>query len=815
MVNLDLGLDLQNSARFANSVPGMLLGAIAAGAVIVTSLSQGQALEGQLTANGTLAGVATQTNVMVATISAAAGLTGDIAGSASTDAMFSGLAVQAGGWEMDGTVVGAVVGGTYNGLNDNAAPGMVLEVSSKSWTSLGVETTTTRNIYALAVQRQAFANNASLVETTVGSDFTTRWALSQMVFDTDTIVDVTFLAGLFTDDGAGGALDANLGGANPVTNSSTVTYELPQFVCLNPNLDWVETGTYAVKWAVAHAQARSGTPIAAVRIVATDGVTTIGAYVTTQTAEQWPGSGLYSCHYEADLDFTSLNAGLVTLHLEVYPWVGNKFDTAVDGYAIGTPFLAPAQVYNGNGGGYTKCFTYVSTSGNDGTGVVSTVAATAQATPYLTHAAAATGIRVFQNANDGHNDASGGIIRFETGTYAFATFSSVAVGDLPLIVEAANVANKATTIWQSTGNVFNGCPAKLLVRDLTINRTGNFYMLDTLSNLTSSQYHLVLDNIEISGSAGSLGVAQWDYAQYFNVTGAGALNITASASAATKQIHHLMVGCDGMANTASTRGLAYHAVACRNPGDFTGYSVINGLGQGNNVPLPEGALFQNNIWSDNGVSATALAISDSNMAAAGGFALVGNIIEKYNATGTPAALTLIISGGGNANNVTEANNTVVGGRSLIFYNDTGSGTRVSCYSKQSVHYEYNLKSDVHSSNGAYIGNWAVRSGVGGQRHFIDIGDNNGATAPAANGGAWIGEGLGDTKTAMPAGTVVTGNPDFVDDQSRYGGQAGGGNYAPGGLTDIPQIPAGETIASFDLHGTAIPTNGTARAGAVQ
>jgi len=131
-------------------------------------------------------------------------------------------------------------------------------------------------------------------------------------------------------------------------------------------------------------------------------------------------------------------------------------------------------------------------------------------------------------------------------------------------------------------------------------------------------------------------------------------------------------------------------------------------------------------------------------------------------------------------------------------------------SKHSVHTRINIKSDVESTNANLIGNWAPRHGVDGGYRFIDLGSNN-ATAPAP--ASWLGEGLGDTKSEMPVGDVVTGNPDFTNDLSGAG--AGNGDYGPGASTDIPQIPAGETMFAVDLFGTAIPTDGTARAGAVQ
>ena len=191
-----------------------------------------------------------------------------------------------------------------------------------------------------------------------------------------------------------------------------------------------------------------------------------------------------------------------------------------------------------------------------------------------------------------------------------------------------------------------------------------------------------------------------------------------------------------------------------------------------------------------------------------GVSLVGNVLEKYHTTGTPPALSLYADSITTAaTNTIEAMNTVVGERTNILYQDTGlTVINKLGITKYSIHHEWNSKSDVFGTNGNLVGNWTFRYKVGGGYNFIDLGDTAGNVSPGAS--TWLGEILG-------AGDVVTGNPDFTNDKSAAGAGGGNGDYSLGASTEVPQIPGTETMFGWDLYGTAIPTDGSAYAGAVQ
>jgi len=629
MVNLDLGLDLENTGNFANTAPGVLLGAITAGGILIAALSQSQALGGQVSANGAMAGVVTQTNALVVTISAAAGLSGDFASSAAPDAMFSGLTVQANGWELDGTVVGVRDGGTYSGLNDSAAPGLVLGVSSKSWTSLGVETTITRNIFALTVTRQPYANHALLEETEVGADVNTTWALSQRIYSTDTITKATLLAGFFTDNGAGGALDANLGGENPVTNSSTLAYYNPQAVWLSPNLERITSTSYKPRLFAMHWHARNGQPVRAVTFTATDeSLNSISQTVSTLTTGQFASSGKYANWYEPDLDLSALTDGeLVTIDATIYPWVGDSYTISVSGETYPNANLTVLKVLNDAGGTYGTVYASVDGVGA-GTPAVSTAAATADTTPYASIGLAAIAIQTYNNANNGRNNVDGGVVRLlaNTTVQGIATNFGDSLGGRTygkgeLLIEGLN---RATSIITDTGSSSGGryLNSPLRFKNLTMEKlAGNFIFLHS-GNLAERQ--LVLDQITFLNTGGGV-YGAWLYRigreYFFDCDGDdcgqgsewGGLDIQGVATS---------VGCEWpMA--------AYNCIAC---GDGARKTIA---GPATKLGVPKGQVFSFNFYTSNSAGNPAFKFNSVDVGPRG-LCFVGNVSEGYGGTTQPA-----------------------------------------------------------------------------------------------------------------------------------------------------------------------------------
>jgi hypothetical protein len=221
-----------------------------------------------------------------------------------------------------------------------------------------------------------------------------------------------------------------------------------------------------------------------------------------------------------------------------------------------------------------------------------------------------------------------------------------------------------------------------------------------------------------------------------------------------------------------------------------------------------------NYMPASGASSRAVNVDGAPNIGSRGMAVVGNVLEAYGTQSAPLMFILGDNTTSTAVNLIEAMNTIAGQRSNLAYNDAGTvAVAKDLVSKHSIHEAWNSKSDYFSTNGNLIGNWPLRHGVDGGYRLIIGGDSGADTTPDPT--AWLGEGLGDGKTEMPVGDVVGASADFINDQSNSGGDAGGGDYSLGGSTNAPTIPAGETMFAVDLFGTAIPTDGSAFAGAVQ
>ncbi len=225
-------------------------------------------------------------------------------------------------------------------------------------------------------------------------------------------------------------------------------------------------------------------------------------------------SGLTVPCFECDIPLDGLAAGVVcTLDAVIYPWVGAAFRLSVDAGAYPTINLTVLKFLNDRAGSYGEAFAYVNAgSGNNGTGVVSAMAATAAAAPYATVAAAAAAIKVFNTAQYGRADTSGGTIRLVAGTHVHASFASATSGAIPLVIEAADAAAKATTVYQDSGaTVSAGCPAKLKFKDLTLRKIGGTVtFLDNAATISTLDRMMVLQNVTVDQN-GTSAYAAWIY----------------------------------------------------------------------------------------------------------------------------------------------------------------------------------------------------------------------------------------------------------------------------------------------------------------
>lgn len=702
------------------------------------------------------------------------------------------ITIQADGWTAVATIPNAVVGGTYN-LGTDAEPTVSMTVTSKSWTDAGVETTLSRTVYGKAALRKPYPDQLVKDETVNGTGIDCKIVLNDFVYPSETISSVSIAAGFHTDNGSGGSGLPSAAQTPTPTNSSTFAYRKPIAMWLNHDLDWVKANTYTVQMAVAHKDFRNGLPVRAVKFIATDlHSNTTSVTVSSMVKRDFTVTGLSAPVFSGDLDFTGLTQGdLVTIDAIIYPWIGDAFQVSVDADTYPSPNLTVLKVLNDRTGAYGTAYAYVDGVGG-GTPACHTDPATAAGTPYATVALAAAGLQTYINSTFTRNNVSGGIIRLNEGTHAHSTYSARAVGEIPLIVEAADVANRLTTIYTGA-NLSNSIPDLLLLRNITLQQTAATQLFFTNSGTNTGNFLLVFDNIRFDRN----GYAK--YTSWIGAIGRGFYrncdgdDCGQGTQASTVCKPAIMVGCAA----GSLQTATYNAIGCK---DLFA-DVAGGVTNVNNT-VPNGVFYGFNKMAN--TASITIATQNGNR----GVAVVGNIIESYAAIST-GAITFYATGTTTCENFLDIANTICGNRSLQLYNDIGNYARGGI-SSLSIHDDFNIKGDVFATNGTYISNWSAIYRVGSKYRAALYGSSD-AETPGV--GSWLGEVAASGDVAGSNATPIVA--DYVDDNSYRGSQTGDGDYTPGASTALPQIPEGQTAYPYDLLGRVIPTDGTAYVGAVQ
>ena len=416
-------------------------------------------------------------------------------------------------------------------------------------------------------------------------------------------------------------------------------------------------------------------------------------------------------------------------------------------------------------------------------------------------AAAAAAISTFNAANFGRANASGGVIRLVAGTHVFSTFSSVAVADIPLVIEAADAGAQATTIFQDAGvTINNGCADRLHFRNLTLRRgaTGNLVFLDSAAGPGSGNM-MVFENVAFhDGGFGSY-YSGWIYRPGRTWMHECTSNIAGSPLGVLATSNKVVNMTGG---TLAPGGITYNAAGVYS---LSATSSDSNIGVGDRE-VAKGrfigfSFLARNDTANPVVQATAATGPE-------GFAMVGCVIEDIDGTTSPAVSLWADNNTAPVQNILVQGCTVTGQRVNFLYQDTGT---VRVDKSGSVRFcafdTINTKTDVFGTNGNLTGNWPAAFHVGWRANAFRAGSDSG-DVPGA--GEWIGElaALGEAIGTNAAPISFA----FADDRGGTG--TGGGNYTPGAGSAMPTIPAGMAPWSHDQLGRPIADDGSARVGAI-
>ena len=643
-----------------------------------------------------------------------------------------------------------------------------VSVSRQGFSAAGAATTIAEQLLTTKRVRQAYPNHALLTADAV--------ALSDYVYSTDTIAGVT--------------------------NNSAETSPRPIANWIMPHRLVVGNALEA-EVAAFHRNASGGKQVACVVFSASDGTTTVTATVSAAAVSARTGDRNAVLSYKATLDITALNAGLITVNAKVFPRIGGAAsvaDSAADGNAARG--FSPRYFLKNTA---ARTLAYVKTAangGNDGTGVVSTTAATAEAAPFLTVLAAINALHTALAATSGvdmgeiriGNDGGTPFVLGSTAATRTQKVAALTITRDPAVARAnARVSWGAASFRPRLGGALTAplTTGALLFRDIAVVRTGASAIVGEAAALLE----IIFDDCDLDNGAAS---ASWLSNSHDYFFGATVTNIGGNgAMGASVGEHRMMrgVSADFSASNWPVEGWWTIGCAFTRPGAF-----------GRGTRSFDGAAWAFNAFRSPNPASTLIPIGlDQDVT---GAAIVQNLIE-YTSAATGAVIGVSHDGatGSNSHVVIHANSCAgafQAGRWNVFYDD-GATRRTSKLMSVAgnIAVAVYTKSDVFSTAGANTGNWAFGHGVGCRDNFSQFQGNTavGQGQAQSQDYAGLGANYGTSQTARNdplftsyQGTTVAAGP-------VYTAGAGGGSYTLTGGSPARAMVA-DPVLAFGLSGVA-------------
>lgn len=739
------------------------------------------------------------------------------------------VAVGADGWWADITVEGLSTGGTYAlGLGTNnkpTAPKLALTVVSLGFDDTGTATTVTRTIYGTKEVRQPYPNAGLNQETAAGGNVTVRVALSDYVYAKDntgagnsgTAVTATLLSGLYTQ----AATPSNAASGVAVTNNSTAAYPKVVGNWAWPGQDKITAASFTLRAVAFHASGRAGRPVRCVKFTAADTHSnTATTTVTAPTVDATVGDAVPIVEYVASMSATTLTAlDTITCNFIAYPWIGDAaacLDTTA-GTAQPTPLYGPITLLNDKSDTYGKSYASVDpVSGNDTTGTVTS--ASVPTLPFLTMSAAYNALRTYNNTNYARNNCGGSVMYLRTGSHAWLG-GTPTIGTVPAtwltITRHPSDAKSGVIIASQSGGKSGGVKCKVVDVSITAqsatgvmaagNGTTAWLWIDqcTVNCPVTTQppfysymvQYFTRNNFVAHGEG---------FQPYGDINAASAIirgNTMATVNRTTYP--YVFIGNKRLQTTAlpASGGGEIQDVT-------TGVTV---------APAPANTVIAFNQLSVSLGTLSFIQMARSTKTHTHGMAIVQNLLEQIGNSGSPMMQIAADSSTGNpVNNVILWNNTVVGQRTNLGYNEVdpaaggGLATRWGWSMKNNIWDEPNTKSDTFAGSGfvadaTKVGNWSFLYGAGcsGNLHAETVVTTAGWTF------MWEMPGLscdqppataGSQPPTATAGRAVT-YPQFVNRQAYDGttAGAGSGDYRVATTSPAMGLPI-DWVLPYDIAG---------------
>lgn len=544
-----------------------------------------------------------------------------------------------------------------------------------------------------------------------------------------------------------------------------------------------------------HYYARSRRQVACMRARATDGTNTTAWVVVSGTnissyAEDANPIEVYAW----SIDITALNTGLITVQFEVMPWIGASASVLASADQSARREFSHRYFLKNVSRAASPPLAYVSSTGNNTTGVWSTNAATAAATPFLTVGGA------LQALDDGvrGTPATGGVadgcrIRIVNTVDAGTTTTSRPQNIAGVIVERAPGTARASAIVTHgadmrcrlgvgtlTAPLTEGC---IIFNDMSFNRTGAFTFLGEAATQLDVRVH------NVAWTSSSAATARSN--SHLSLYGVTFPNLVPSIGNTTGLDMRLVRGCTGDLNNA-------------------GRELFNEIGNiftrasSSTVKDPTKPMIRyNNLFRNPNAASTCVTFAGSvagqNL---GAIVDLQNFIECTHTTTSTASVAISAdSANGNITHAIIGYNGETGrgsiGRRNMAYDETVGTARNHKFIRMvgNIFSQLNVKGDEFLGDGSRLGHLALDHGVGCIGNWTQYAPASVTTEAQSYPGRNASIGTSTTVRNAPGFTNYQGTTDAG------GAGAGNGNYV---LT--PSAPARtacvvpDPILAFDLAG---------------
>ena len=676
--------------------------------------------------------------------------------------------VETNGWVLQGAVNGYSTNGLFSfgfGTNQSGTGKLSVTVVSPGFSDSGVSNAVTRTIYATKQLRQPWPYQTNYAAITNGSDLVLRMALSDYVFSNDVIQAIAVLPGVYSNS------TSVIGN---ITNGSTCGYSQVHAIA---NWSWpgwqrITNNTMTLKAVGFHRSGQLGRPLKVIQFVAQDQHSNaVTNWVTRMSIDPTVGDASPVTEYIAQMNVGGFtNGDQIRCDFTAFPWVGDSgavlstFDNAntwpTPLWTSITNLCDRTQTYYGPIGTWAIC----ATNGSDATGVACTNASPFMTNCFLTINGALLAIKGTNNNQFGHSDCGAGTVFLTQGKNWVWVGGSGSYSTKPpcWVTVTRWITNSVSqvVIGDQGGN------KKICDRDLINGVT--IASTNTTATISGNQ-SMWYDQCVINSTNSTLFYI--NTVQYYTRNTVSNLSMGFGPSGTVLASPSIIRG-NTIQNYAGQAWFTYTVLGnVRNITNSCTKGIMINEYNGQTIPRADGAIVAyNQIYGFNCSTIAALQLCTTTNQTFG-MAIVQNIVESpFDAGSQPVCRVVSDSDTATAtSNILLWNNTFLGERVNLFYNDSGtvSFTRTLNSVKNNLFDNENIKSDTFGTpSGNRIGNWSELWSVGWSGNLF--GNVNGIGAVGFSHAGTLDLAVGGLNTFQTDTSLPVGYYQFVNQQSYDG-----------------------------------------------